>query len=72
MAINTTEQELLFKERTGEEFSFFFNKLPDDMSVLYRCHGQVEYVDVVVIQNLNAVFDVSWFWRVCRKLKIGV
>ena len=26
MAINTTEQELLFKERTGEEFSFFYEK----------------------------------------------
>jgi RNA polymerase sigma-70 factor (ECF subfamily) len=26
MAINTTEQENLFKERTGEEFSFFYEK----------------------------------------------
>jgi RNA polymerase sigma-70 factor (ECF subfamily) len=37
MAINTTEQELLFKERTGEEFSFFYKKFYPRL--VYKLNG---------------------------------
>jgi hypothetical protein len=40
--------------------------------MLYRSHREVEYIDVVMVQDVYTVFHVSRFWSIGDKLKIGV
>ena len=65
---------VIFAKRHLGSFHFllFFDESFDDVSVLSRCHGYIEEIDVIVVQDLDAVFEVPRFWCVCCKLKIRV
>ena len=65
---------VVFAERNFGPFHFlfFFDESFDNVTVLRGRHGQIEYVDVIMIQNLDSIFNVAWFWCIRRKLKIGV
>jgi hypothetical protein len=40
--------------------------------MFYRSHGEMKDVDVIVIYYIYAIFHVSGFRRVRRKLEVGV
>jgi len=65
---------VIFAERDLGPFHFllFLDEPFDNVTVFGRCHGQIKHIDVIMVQNLDAIFDVSRFRCVCRKLKIGV
>ena len=65
---------VIFAERNLGPFHFLllFDESFDNVTVLSGCHGQVEYIDVIVIKDFDAIFHVPWFRCIRRKLKIGV
>ena len=60
----------------GNELPFhlllFICKSADNVPMFDGCHWKIEYVHVIVVQHIDAIFYIPWFRSIGDKLKIGV